>query len=371
VGQDYRHQLAVSLIEDVTIGICRYRAVSVVAPHTAGQLSVGGKKTLFRTFGIDYAVETQLQNRGGEFWLAVKLLNAVSREIHWTEHYAFDLDPVARHYRDLSVQILTSVIDRIERLELSRYETEQNASAYHLYLSGQRYLRRLDLPNVRRARRAFRSAVGECPDFVPGISGLARTLQVEWLLRAHGDEEMLGEAERLAARSIDIDPDDARGYRELGVCHAYAGRFDESLQTLALGEQKNPQHADLLNDYADALVHACEPAAALQKIEQAIALNPLCPDQYWWAAAGANYQLEKYSQAVECMSRMRDQTPALRLLAASWGMLGDRLRAGEYAQMTKESHPDFRIGNWLSIVPFRDQRVIRKYAEGLRAAGFE
>jgi tetratricopeptide (TPR) repeat protein len=194
---------------------------------------------------------------------------------------------------------------------------------------------------------------------------------MEWLLRAHGDEDMLHDAEGLAARAIEVDPDDARGYRELGVCRAYAGRFEESLEALALGEQKNPQHADLLNDFADALVHACEPATALQKIDQAIALNPLCPDQYWWAAAGANYQLERYSQAVDCMYQMRDQTPALRLLAASWGMLGDFDRANEYAKLTKESHPDFRIGNWLSIVPFRDQRVIRKYAEGLRAAGFD
>ena len=80
-------------------------------------------------------------------------------------------------------------------------------------------------------------------------------------------------------------------------CNAYTGRFDESLEALAEGEQRNPQFADLLNDFADALVHACEPAAALEKITHAIELNPLCPDQYWWAAAGANYQLSRYAEA--------------------------------------------------------------------------
>jgi tetratricopeptide (TPR) repeat protein len=301
----------------------------------------------------------------------VKLVDAVARNVLWTDQRTLKNVQEAHHYHQLSVQILSLVVERVEREELARYDVEQNPTAYHFFLLGQRCLRTLDLPSVRKARRAFREAITACSDFVPAISGLARTLQLEWLLRAHGDGELLLEAQKLATRSIEIDPDDSRGYRELGICRAYAGQFDESLEALAQGEHRNPQHADLLNDFSDALVHACEPATALLKIEQAIELNPLCPDQYWWAAAGAHYQLERYSEAVECMSRMRDQTPALRLLAASWGMLGDQNRAGKYARMTKEIHPDFNIGSWFSIMPFRDSRIVGKYKEGLRAAGFE
>ena len=54
-GQDYRQQLASSLIEDVTIGLCRFKALSVIAPHTAWELSQdGNRKALLRTFKIDY-----------------------------------------------------------------------------------------------------------------------------------------------------------------------------------------------------------------------------------------------------------------------------------------------------------------------------
>ncbi len=369
-GQEYRHQIATSLIEDVTINICRSRTFSVVAPHTALQLSVSGKTALFKTFGVDYAIETQLQNRGGEFWLAVKVLNAVSREITWTEHYAFDQEPAARHYRELSMRIFTSVVDKVERVEIANFDTEQKASAYHLYLSGQRYLRQLDLPNVRRARRAFRAAMGVCPDFVPGVSGLARTLRLEWVLLARGDPDLLVEAERLAARSIDLDPDDARGYRELGACTLYSGRFDESLQALGDAELRNPQFADLLMDYGDALTHACEPGTGLEKINRAIELNPLCPDQYWWAAGGANFHLQNYVEAIRCIERMQDQTPAYRLLAASYAMLGQKDRASEFVRETMEFHPDFKVSDWLSILPIRRPEYARHYEDGLRQAGF-
>ncbi len=244
-------------MEDIAIGLCRFRGLSVVAPHTAALLSQNGKKALFRTFGIDYALETQLQDRGGEVWLAAKLLNARSRKILWADQFEFSREAIARQYRELSVRIVLLLVDKIERTELSRYDIEQDATAYHLFLKGQRYLRVLDLPNVRRARREFKAAVTACPDFVPAISGLAHVCNMEWLLMARGDSELLGEAERLSRRSLEIDPDDARGYRDLGLCTIYGGRFDESLEAFSQGERRNPQYADLL---ADTPTHCSTPA---------------------------------------------------------------------------------------------------------------
>jgi DNA-binding SARP family transcriptional activator/tetratricopeptide (TPR) repeat protein len=370
-GQDVGHQIIGSLIDDVTIGLCRFRSLSVVAPHTAWELTASGKKGLFSSFGIDYVVETQMQNRGGELWLSIRLLEASTRRILWTEQYEVDRAQTSQQYRRLSVQILTSLVDTIERSELACYDSEQDPTAYHLYLAGQNYLRTLDLPHLRRARRAFKSALNTCPDFVPTLSGLARTLRLEWVLLARGESELLVEAKKLANRAIELDPDDARGYRELGACNLYVGRFDESLRALEQAELRNPQFADLLVDSADALTHACEPQAALEKVALAIDLNPLCPDFYWWVAGGSNFHLHRYVEAVECMSRMRDQTPAYRLLAASWARLGEREQAAEYVHRVMEIHPDFRVSNWLSILPIRDPQYERDYEQGLREAGFE
>ena len=343
----------------------------MVAPHTAWELSQSGKKTLLRKFGIDYVIETQLQNRGGELWLAVKLLDAVTRSILWVEQYEFEPSHMARHYRELSMRIMLLLVDTIERAELARYEVEQHPTAYHMFLAGQRFLRALDLPHVRRARRAFKLAINSCPNFVPAISGLAQTFSIEWLVMARGDNELLGEAERLARRSLEIDPDDARGYRNLGLCRLYSGRFDESLDAFGQAERRCLQHADILVDYADALQHACDPEKALGKINAAIDLNPLAPDRYWWVAGDVNFHLEHYKDAIKCMSRMRDGSPAFRLLAASWAMLGERGKASEYVRKAKEIHPDFSVDAWLSILPIRDPEFARRYEQGLREAGFD
>jgi tetratricopeptide (TPR) repeat protein len=263
------------------------------------------------------------------------------------------------------------LVDTIERIELTQYSVEQDPTAYHLYLTGQKLLRTLDLPSVRKARRVFKASISSSADYVPAISGLAHTFHIEWLLMARGDNELLTEAEHLARRSLEIDPDDARGYRDLGLCKIYAGKFDESLEAFSHAERRNAQYADLLVDYADALQHSCEPSAALEKINRAIALNPLGPDRYWWTAGGANFHLQRYRDAIDAMSHMHDSSPAFRLLAASWAMLGEGQKAAEYVRKATEIHPDFSVNGWLSILPIRDPAFAQHYEQGLREAGFE
>src|SRR4029078_10496479 len=100
-----------------------------------------------------------------------------------------------------------------------------------------------------------------------------------------------------APRALAADPECADGMRELGLCNLYQKRFEESLSAFAEAEPRNPQHADLLADHADALSLSGIPTEALARVETAIALNPLCPDRYRWCEGTIHYQLEDYDDA--------------------------------------------------------------------------
>ena len=67
---------------------------------------------------------------------------------------------------------------------------------------------------------------------------------------------------------------------------------------------------------------------------------------------------------------MRDSSPADRLSAASWGMLGNRKKARQFVRKTFDVHPDFDLDKWMTIVPFREEWQRVHYCEGLRKAGF-
>lgn len=364
-------ELAAAVLEDVTIGLCRQRTFAVFAPFTAWRLGSDGPESDFvQKHGIDYVVQTRIQESGGDHFLTAKLLDASSRKIAWADRFAFRTTDPGQSYHNLSHRIVASLSEEIANAEIDRYRRDGDASAYVAYLLGTRALATLQLPGIRSARALFKASIRQDRGFAPALGGLARTLHMEWLLLARGEPDLLHQAEVFSRRALDADPECADGLRELGLCLLYSGKFDESLGALAEAERRNPQHADLLADYADALSLGGQPADALKKIDHATALNPLCPDHYRWYQGTIQYQLEQYEAAIDALSRMGDSSPAYKLIAACWAMLGETSKARDYARKVLQIYPEFTVGKWLSMIPIRDAALKRHYEQGLRAAGF-
>jgi len=362
--------VAASLIEDITIGFCSLKSVRVIAPHTAGQFSRDpNKAAVFERHGISYILDTRI-SYGQEVSLFAQLIFFANDEIIWAERFSLDSSNLTLHRRELSKRIALIVASHIERDSLSRAYYEASPDAYHRYLVGQRHLKELTLPNLRRARREFRAALQKNPHFAPALSGLARTYTKEWLLTMRGDEQLLASAAEFSTKAISAGEDLAGGYRELGIVKLAQGDIDESVNALNLAETLSPHYADIIADYADTLVHASRPADALKKIANAIDLNPLAPDTYLWTAAGANYCLYQFETALSYIAMMRDSGLADRLSAACWAMLGDMKKARSFVRNVRATIPDFDVDKWLSMIVLKEQWQKDLYREGLRKAGF-
>ncbi|HEY0121528.1 MAG TPA: DNA-binding protein [Rhizobium sp.] len=369
------HQTAIflssALLEDITVGLCVLKTVTMVAHYTAEKIALDlDRGATLERHGINYVLDTRLSFDGDAYWLFTQLIYSGNDEVIWAERFGMQAQDLPRQHREITQRIVASVASSIERNEFTRDYFERNPEAYHHYLLGQRHLKRLDLPDIRRARKEFQTALKENPNFSPALSGVARTYHLEWLLTARGDAGLLKRAEELAGKAIATGQNIAAGYHEFGVIKLYRGAFDESIEVFELAETISPHHADAIADYADTLIHASRPKDGLAKIKSAIELNPLSPDLYFWTAAGASYYLERYEDASDYIARMADPTPAARLAAANAAMAGDTRKAKALVRKVKETYPDFEIDIWLSIVPFREQWQQDLYREGLRRAGF-
>ncbi|MBO3761431.1 hypothetical protein [Ciceribacter sp. L1K22] len=370
---DIDGRLAGALVDDVTIGLCRARSVSVVASHTARRVALQGEPTaeLYRKHNVAYALETRLGSGRDAAMLFASLTDVENDHLVWAERFDLSAGQLSRSYRDIVQRIVSATADQVEQQEFRKIRFVAAPDAYQHYLLGQYHLKKIDLPNLRRAKRSFRSALNEAPTLSSAFSGLSRTEHLEWLVTARGDGDLLRSAEHHALDAIRTDAGNAGGYHQLGVVKLYHSAFDESLEVFEEAEHIAPSHADLIADYADTLVHASEPDRALEKIECAIDLNPLCPDVYWWTAAGANYCLERYETALSCIDRMEDSSAITRLAAACWAMLGDQKKARALMRRTMEFYPDFEVEKWLSIMPVKENWQREQYREGLKRAGFQ
>jgi tetratricopeptide (TPR) repeat protein len=363
---------ASALIEDVTIGLCSFRSVSIIAPHSAAQISQkGDKSATYERHSISYVLDTRITDEGDGYTLFAQLIFFGSDEVIWANRFDIAGDRLMNSRRELAFKIASAISDKVDQNEVQRLFFERNGTAYKDFLLGQQILNRLDLSLVRRARKHFKGALRQDAEFAPALSGLARSFFFEWLLTARGDKELLGLAEHHATHAIAANSSLAAGYRELGVVKLYQRQYDESVDFLRRAEALSPNYANVLASFADTLVQASKPDEGLEKIKLALDLNPLAPDEYFWTAAGASYSLGEYEQALKFIDRMKDQLPADRLAAACWGMLGNAKKAKQLVARTFEVHPEFDLDRWMAIVPFKEEWQKKHYFEGLKSAGFQ
>lgn len=354
-------------MEDLTMGFSALHTISVVAPHTSSCVrdTTNWLETL-QDHGVHYILDTQNSPNG----LFLQLVYLPSDSVVWAGRFDLEVDTLPHKRRDMARSIVAEIVNGLESNDLFHAAYIRSPRAYHLYLSGISSLKTPTIADILRARDAFRQALNEQPHFAPALSGLSRTLSVEWLLRHGNDTSLLRDAEKAAHQSILHSPTSPFGHRELGVARLYLGDVDRSVDALVASVTLGPHYADGIYSLADSLVHASRPADGLAAIARAIDLNFLPPDMYLWSAAGACYFLERYTEAVDYIGRMKTSAPAARLAAAAWGMLGDHERAAIERDKVLKANPGFQLEDWLANVPIKAQWQKDMYRDGLRNAGF-
>jgi tetratricopeptide (TPR) repeat protein len=366
--------LASSIVEDVTLNLCRLRAVAPIAPHTIRNLKRAEHADRISAQDVEYVVETRLMPArvtGDDLQLTLSLTRTRTGEMVWATDLGISRASGPIRQAELSGMLAAALVDAVAEAELRTPVVTAPATAYYNYLLGRRALRSLDLASVRRARAALRKARLQAPAFAPALSLFARTLSLEWVLLGRSEPELLREAETVAKEAIDLDPFDASGYHELGRTVLFLHGPDASLEHHYAAERLAPHNADILVDSADTLLHNSDLDRAHERMELALNLNPIPPDEYRWTAGGVRFFRGDYEQGLQMLRGMRQPEPASRLMAACAAMAGDRRAAEQYTRRAMSLHPDFTIEKWIRVLPQRAKEHQEKYVEALRLAGFK
>lgn len=359
--------LVEALIQEIANNIARFRTFRVVAPHSSFQIDAAGQEPDFGRINAQYAVScTKIP---GSPILSCRLFHVESREILWAAEIPVAEDKLALAFRLISYQTASSMVAAIERSRLNEKREHRDPHGYLRYLEGQIALKNCDLPKLRRARAAFREAAGIDPRFGASHARIAHTFCLEWLMLGGSDPDLLRRAKAEAGLAIEMDPGAASGRWINGVVSLYQRDFDQSEESFMLAEALNPNNADFLVQHADALVLMGEIDAGWQRFEQAIVLNPLPPDHYWWAGASILLSKRDFAAAIAMCARMENDEPVIRLLAACHALAGDLHTARSYGRRVKENYPDATAASLADIPPYKRAVDRQQLYEGLRLAG--
>lgn len=359
-------QILSSFVEDVTIRLASARELAVIGAHTASRIPPETAREWAMSHGIDYLVETSI--RGDGDGLRARLEAVGTGEIAWAGD--IPLDQVAGRGPATGSSIANLMLDSVERAEINEFRRSGASTAYRHYLMGRHHLKALDLANVRRARKWFRSAFQIDPELARAHSWFANTLILEWLMMTGKDPELLDLADSASRTAINIDPRDGNGHRELARSALFRGDLQASLELFETAEAFAPHFACMLADYADTLLHNSRLDEAKARIDAAFVLNPLPPDTYHWIAGGIDFMRADFGAALQHLRRMANKDQASRLIAASAAMVGDQATAARYREVALRNDPYFEIRTWTQRLPIKDQAHLELYAAALKAAGF-
>jgi len=357
-----------AFVEDVANSLVRYRTFTVLSTHSTFVATHDRTDDSYAMLRADYRIVSTVFD---DARMSVALIEEATGEIVWSLEVVLTARHIHAAFRLLSKQVAAGLAREIERLQV---EPDRNHSgeAYRHLLEGQQLLRgKCDLPLLRRARSMFRKAVDLDNSMAVARARVAQSLQLEWLMLGGNDPHLLHRAKAEADASVEIDPALGVGHWMCAVVALYQRDFDISAERFFEAEALAPNSADLLLQHADALAHFGDAETAWEKFQQAIDLNPLAPDIYWWAGASIAFKREDYGAAVELCARMENDEPALRVLTASHALHGDLDAARETGSRLQENYPGMTAREISSLSPDRDPVANEKFYNALRLAGIK
>jgi adenylate cyclase len=372
-GDSANDYLCEGIVEDIIANLSRFRSLMVIARHSAFLFSLKGHgaRAIGRRLGVRYLLGGSLRRSGKRMRIAVELIDTETEGVLWSDQFNIEVEELFDVQNEITGAVASRLavqIDFAERRQESQISLDMRA--YGLVIRGHHLVLQYAKEANAHARRLLDEAIGMAPDFSRAYAAMSRTHNLDWFYSWSPEpEQSLARAVELARCAVELDRLDARGFNELGFSYLYMKRHEESLAEYARAIALNPNDADILAEYADALAYASQPQKSVELLERAMRLNPYYPDWYLWNLADAYCTMGQPSEVIGTVRRMQNPDEGRRMLAASFAELGMMDEARAEAKEVLRLHPEFTISRWRHRPPYRDAAILERFIEGLRKAG--
>jgi TolB-like protein/Flp pilus assembly protein TadD len=357
------------ITEDTITGLGRFHLLFVIDRHSSSAVSeqISDVAEIGRRLGVCYLVQGSLQRLGDGVRITVRLIDAGSRAQLWGEAYGCALSEILAVPDKVTGAIVSTLHNRVESSLLEQARRKPTLAAYECVLRGIKHLRGYGPDDNRCAVELFQQAMDLDPDYA-----LARAYRAfaDVVLHGYGDapDAVLAQALSLAQTAIDLDAGDGRCHWILGAIQIYRGDWRNAEQHYQRAVALNPNDANAICSSGRMLARRGQVQKGIDRIREAMRLNPYHPEHYWQNLGSVLHMARKYADSAEAYGRMtRPGYWVLCRLAGCYAQLGRMNEATDAAADALRLRPDF------SLAKVRLREVDTAEAEhikdGMRRAG--
>jgi len=354
--------------EDIITGLGRFRLLFVVDRHSSSAVSQQASDVaeIGRRLGVAYLVQGSLQLLGERLRVTVRLIDTDNRAQLWGEAYDSALSDVLAVPDKVTGAIVSTLHGRVENTLIEQSRRRPALAAYGCVMRGVKHLRGYGPDDNRRAAELFQQALDLDP-----LYPLAHAYRAFAEVALHGyadaPPDVLRDAVSMAARAVELDNEDGRCHWLLGLIYVYS-ELDRAAYHHGWAIALNPNDANAIASFGLLLAFLGRAEEGIDRIREAMRLNPYHPDWYWSDLSAALYATRRYPEAIEVLRRIaRPGYWQWCRLAACYAQLGRVNEARTAAAEVRLLRPNFSAAN--IRIPYKNPADAEHVIEGLRKAG--
>ena len=307
----------------------------------------------------------------GGYRVAVALHQADRQAPLWTERFDFRGQSANSLLEQLLPRLCAAIGTRVERQMITAAQSmhPRNQGAMDHFLRGLEFHHRHGVDDFPEARRYFKLALDEDPEFGRAAAALAITFVRQWFwesLRA----DLLETAQDHARTAIGLAPHDAWSQTVWGVVALYKGRHGDAALSFQRAMELAPFDAYVVSRSGLGKLYGGEFEAAIDLFQQSIELDPLHADRQRGMLGHALFHEGRLEEAIESLDRIEQPLSwELAWRAACSALSGDSLGVKDAVAQFQASLKGSDQRYLVETRPFRHEDDRQRLWDGLRAAG--
>lgn len=369
-------------VEEITATLSRIRDFFVIARQSAfaSKEIFADVRQLGKELGVKYVVQGAARRSGANVRITVRLVDAESRKLLWTERYEGSTNDVFSLQDKIAEQVAGAIHPALLQAEIeeTRRKPPESLRAYELFLQANAKMwKRVESEN-REAIVLLNQAIAADRQYGRAYALLAwchsQNVVYLWSLDAEAERKLIRKAIDSAAPIIGDDP---LAMTALGAALGQSlGEHDRARVYVDAALALDPNSAWAWARRGWIILQLEEFEAAKQCFERALRLSPLDPlvFNFKFGVASSLGHMEEYGQASQMLREILNRYPEVvwghRMLAAFAALAGDLETARASVQALLNAQPRVSIAVMRSHHPSRNTpRMFDRLIKGWRLAG--
>ena len=337
-------------------------------------------KAVTKKLNVDYILLGSIRRNGEQQVLNVQLINTDNSAHTWAQQYSYTANELFRVENEIAQGVMLALLNkRVNNSSLKplTIPTTHTHAHEYLLLGRHHFYKFASKEENLKARNLFREAIELDPNYALAYALLGWT-HIFAAMNGWTDDRAstLKQAEELASKAIDLQAELPLSYYVRGLTYREQGdKFIEALGEVETALKFDPNNANANVLLATLLYYAGRPQVGLERIKEAMKINPHHPYNYHFHLGQAYFVLRQYEEATDAFQQGLASNPAaerLRVwLAATYAQSGDIDNANWEAEQVLSSNPDFSVARMEESFHFKDPSELKHFTDGLRLAGFK